>query len=382
MENHPKLSPEFIDSASRSAPTFINKTEKDGDKVNITLDNMTIKLEDDDVVLIDKANIEINQGDKVAFTGPNGSGKSSLFRVMRDLQWEGSGNVVITKPEDFDIFCSPQELRKATITLPGILSYRYPPENYSHEEYEDVLEKVGMGRLIRHLPWNAVKPDNIMHHAKEHLDSYITPLIGNLNGSGIEQFMKQFRKTLDTELDMPTPLQGVYNDDIHHHVLTHLCDHTEHELKTGRRTEILPFFLTKRAAKKAARAVAENTRDSLDSWLLQGHRMRLSGGEQQKLVFARILLQKPDILLLDEITSALKEDTEREYYEMMLEALPDSTMISIIHNDDLLELHTHHLELHDDKSLTITPVDQAYLEARQRPTEEPAPKPSAKPSAP
>lgn len=34
---------------------------------------------------------------------------------------------------------------------------------------------------------------------------------------------------------------------------------------------------------------------------------RLSGGEQQRLIFARLLLNKPDLILLDETTSALDE---------------------------------------------------------------------------
>ena len=41
-------------------------------------------------------------------------------------------------------------------------------------------------------------------------------------------------------------------------------------------------------------------------WALQ-----LSPGEQQRIAFARALIQKPDWLFLDEATSAVDETTER-----------------------------------------------------------------------
>jgi putative ATP-binding cassette transporter len=57
--------------------------------------------------------------------------------------------------------------------------------------------------------------------------------------------------------------------------------------------------------------------DVFDNWSL-----RLSPGEQQRLAFARALLQKPDFLFLDEATSALDEETEGAMYQLMVETLP------------------------------------------------------------
>ena len=39
--------------------------------------------------------------------------------------------------------------------------------------------------------------------------------------------------------------------------------------------------------------------------------MKLSGGERQRLALARIFYLKRDILILDESTNALDEDTEK-----------------------------------------------------------------------
>ncbi|WP_420995847.1 ABC transporter ATP-binding protein/permease [Cupriavidus sp. 30B13] len=78
--------------------------------------------------------------------------------------------------------------------------------------------------------------------------------------------------------------------------------------------------------------------DVFDNWSL-----RLSPGEQQRLAFARALLQKPDYLFLDEATSALDEETEEAMYRLMVESLPRAAIVSIAHRSTVAAFHGRRL---------------------------------------
>jgi len=65
----------------------------------------------------------------------------------------------------------------------------------------------------------------------------------------------------------------------------------------------------------------------------------LSLGEQQRLAFGRIFLNLPDIICLDESTSALDEEKESFLYANMKHALPHATIISVSHHPNLKRFH-------------------------------------------
>jgi putative ATP-binding cassette transporter len=102
----------------------------------------------------------------------------------------------------------------------------------------------------------------------------------------------------------------------------------------------------------------ENARDALTTVGLQhlagrldeqqNWSMQLSPGEQQRIAFARALLQKPAWLFLDEATSSLDEDAEQQLYQMLKEKLPQTTIVSIGHRPSLQAFHKRSLELRDD----------------------------------
>jgi putative ATP-binding cassette transporter len=83
--------------------------------------------------------------------------------------------------------------------------------------------------------------------------------------------------------------------------------------------------------------------DDVQHWSLQ-----LSPGEQQRIAFARALLQKPAWLFLDEATSALDDSAEEKLYRMLKESLPGTTIISVGHRAALIAFHSRRLELRED----------------------------------
>src|SRR5438094_8108390 len=75
-------------------------------------------------------------------------------------------------------------------------------------------------------------------------------------------------------------------------------------------------------------------------WALQ-----LSPGEQQRIAFARALVQKPDWLFLDEATSAVDEATEGRLYQLVLERLAGATVLSLGHRSTLTPFNALRLKL-------------------------------------
>lgn len=69
----------------------------------------------------------------------------------------------------------------------------------------------------------------------------------------------------------------------------------------------------------------------------------LSGGEQQRLAFARALLTRPDWLFLDEATASLPEEAQDALYRLVRERLPATTLVSIGHRASLAEHHGRQL---------------------------------------
>ncbi len=74
---------------------------------------------------------------------------------------------------------------------------------------------------------------------------------------------------------------------------------------------------------------------------------KLSGGEQQRLIIARILATKPDWVFLDEATSALDAEAERQLYALLRNALPHTGFVVIAHREPQGLGTYRHLDLRD-----------------------------------
>ena len=88
----------------------------------------------------------------------------------------------------------------------------------------------------------------------------------------------------------------------------------------------------------------------------------LSGGEQQRIGFVRLLVQKPDVVILDEATAALDVDTQASIMGLFRHELGHATLISVGHRPELAEFHNRRLSLRR----TATEVSMESERVRRR----------------
>jgi putative ATP-binding cassette transporter len=84
--------------------------------------------------------------------------------------------------------------------------------------------------------------------------------------------------------------------------------------------------------------------DETDQWS-----SLLSGGEQQRFAFARVLIHPPDILIMDEPTSSLDDLSQFRMMEYMRDLLPDTMVIHAGHRPGLERFHDREIELVREK---------------------------------
>ena len=78
----------------------------------------------------------------------------------------------------------------------------------------------------------------------------------------------------------------------------------------------------------------------VDNWTL-----RLSGGEQQRLALARVLIAAPDWVFMDESMSALEEDRIPSLFATLRKRLPRAQIISMTHQNTVVALHARQAEV-------------------------------------
>ena len=76
----------------------------------------------------------------------------------------------------------------------------------------------------------------------------------------------------------------------------------------------------------------------------------LSPGELQRIAFVRVLIHKPDWIVLDESTSALDLRHEKQLYELLKRHLPQCSIISVGHRPSLEAYHDEIIDLEKYKA--------------------------------
>lgn len=108
--------------------------------------------------------------------------------------------------------------------------------------------------------------------------------------------------------------------------------------------------------------------DDEDAWS-----QKLSGGEQQRLAIARVLLKKPSWIFADEATSALDETAEKTLYDKLLAQVKamQGSMVSIAHRPTVAAFHSKLWEL--EKLPEGAPALYKIQESRFNPADRPSP---------
>ena len=95
----------------------------------------------------------------------------------------------------------------------------------------------------------------------------------------------------------------------------------------------------------------------------KGYKMphELSGGEQQRIVIARAILNKPDIILADEPTGNLDPETGKQIVELLRTIRDDgSAIVMSTHNHQFLDLYPGRVYRCDTHKVTEETLEQPH----------------------
>lgn len=111
----------------------------------------------------------------------------------------------------------------------------------------------------------------------------------------------------------------------------------------------IPAFIGKRDEKKA-RKRAQELLEYLGLAERLGHKpTQLSGGEQQRVAFARALINQPAVVFADEPTGNLDTSTSEELHQLIHQLRKDfgQTFVIVTHNQEMAQLSDRVLTMHD-----------------------------------
>jgi cell division transport system ATP-binding protein len=142
------------------------------------------------------------------------------------------------------------------------------------------------------------------------------------------------------------------------------------QLLTDRTVEANLEFVLKATGWKDKLAIAEQIEDVLTQvgMRYKGHKMphQLSGGEQQRIVIARALLNSPEMILADEPTGNLDPETGQQLVDLLYNiSLSGTTVIMATHNLTWVENYVGRVfrfeneKLWEDFTVIAKPVEPA-----------------------
>lgn len=158
------------------------------------------------------------------------------------------------------------------------------------------------------------------------LASMITPTSGSLAYKGKtlkKEQITDYRKEVSYFFQQPTLFDDTVMDN-----LKFPFDIRQAEFDKSRVTKLLKRF-------------------KLNESYLDKKIIDLSGGEKQRIAFVRNLVFEPDVLLLDEVTSALDDENKEIIQQFITEDLKDKTIIWVTHDNGEFKLGKRQLSIID-----------------------------------
>ncbi len=198
-------------------------------------------------------------------------------------------------------------------------------------QYQNVSLSIDGNQILKNINLTIKKGENLgivgpTGSGKSTLVKILPALITEYEGKVLidnHELREYSLSSLRDKIGMVSQEVIIFNDTLRNNLLVAKPDATEEELIE--------------ALKKAKADFVFKLENGLDT-VLGEKGSRLSGGERQRIAIARIFLKNPDILIVDEGTSALDVETEEYIMEEINRHFLDRTVIIITHRLKLLDI--------------------------------------------
>lgn len=308
-----------------------------------------IKTIEDSEVMIGGINLEFKPGDRVVITGGNGSGKTTLLRSINGDFPFGEGRIIL--PGSKKMITMPQLPYIHDSNFRAALSY--PAVNgdaYTDEQLKGVLHSTNHDRLMKYLIEDGAKAieASVENNLPAILQTYSKRLEG-LNEQELQTFSEHMREQIDDSFVPAISLSHAQK--ISDRIISAVRNMQPEEAPS----QSIQRMMVRRTAHLIAKDLYEKAWPELEDQqekTVTGSSLQrtLSGGEKQRFRFATILLQKPDILLMDEPTANLDEKAGLEMYKLIMDVMPkESIIISVAHKPELLKFHNIHIHVENNR---------------------------------
>eukprot|EP00250_Pteridium_aquilinum_P012479 c20753_g1_i1 orf=411-2087(-) len=274
------------------------------DAVLLQIENLSLQTPQYSMTLIEDLTLTVCEGQNLLVMGASGSGKTSLLRTIAGLWRSGTGSI-------FRFILPPGAHSNGAVFQDSENSDNRSKGLTSISEAEEISSAVSAGRgSILFLPQ---RPYMVLGTLRQQL---LYPTWSD--GSKVDEVSK--------DKDLWSLPQRLGQD-------------------SSVVRDIPSDEQLMRALRKVNLANLLDRCDGLDSQVEWASVLSL--GEQQRLAFARLLLARPLLALMDESTSALDEENEAAMYQLVYEA--GITYISVGHRSSLRRFHALRLSIQECK---------------------------------